>query len=65
MELSSIANLATSLSMAATVQEVGTALYRKALDIERANAAALLQALPPPPSVNLPPHLGRNIDTTA
>jgi len=60
-----IANVAATLSANGLTDRVGTAVLRKALDIQAANAVALIQALPPVPSVNLPANLGRNIDTTA
>ena len=65
MDTLSIANLATNLAANALPARVGTAVLKKALDIQAADAAALIQALPPVPSVNLPANLGRNIDTTA
>lgn len=61
MDTLSIANLATNLSANAVADRVGTAALKKALDIQAANAVAL----PPVPSINLPAHVGRNIDTTA
>ena len=65
MDTPGVANVATNLSANALADRVGTAVLRKALDIQAANAVALIQALPPVPSVNLPANLGRNIDTTA
>ena len=41
-------------------------VLKKALDSQAQTAAALIQALPQPPSVNgLPPNLGRTINTAA
>lgn len=65
MEVNGIASLATSMSATKTNQEVGLAVLKKALDAERAGAAALLNAIPSPSSSNLPSHLGQNINTTA
>ena len=65
MDTTGIANLASGLAASLVSDNVGVAVLRKALDIEAANAAALVQALPPAPSINLPAHLGQNIDTTA
>jgi hypothetical protein len=65
MEISSIANLATSMEAVRTDQEVGIAVLKKALDMQATSAAALLQALPPVQSANLPPHLGQKVNTTA
>lgn len=66
MDVTNIASLATSLSVSKTNEDVGVAVLKKALDIQKTNAATLLQALPPLPTRN-PPHLdlGQNIDTTA
>ncbi|HZW24897.1 MAG TPA: YjfB family protein [Gallionella sp.] len=45
---------------------VGLSVLKKAIDIEAQSAMALIAALPQPPQpANLPPHLGRNINTTA
>ncbi len=65
MDLTSVANLATSISNTGIDQAVGIAVLKKALDTEKATAAALLQALPPVPSQRLPANLGQNINTTA
>jgi hypothetical protein len=65
MEISSIANLATSMEAVRTDQEVGIAVLKKALDMQATSAAALLQALPPVQPANLPPHLGQKVNTTA
>ncbi|MBC7501131.1 MAG: YjfB family protein [Herminiimonas sp.] len=65
MNVSNIAALATDMSSARTEQAVGIAVLKKALDIESASAAVLLDALPPTVSTNLPDNLGRNINTTA
>ena len=65
MDVSGIANLATRLDQTETSQAVGISVLKKALDMERTTAAALLNAIPPSPPRNLPPHLGQNIDTTA
>ena len=65
MDVNNIASLAASLSASKTNEEVGVAVLKKALDIQKTNAATLLQALPPLPTPNLPPHLGQNIDTIA
>jgi hypothetical protein len=65
MDTNSIASLASTISATAAADRVGIAVLKKALDIQAVNAAALLEALPPVPSINLPAHLGRNIDTSA
>jgi hypothetical protein len=65
MDITAIASLASNVAATAPSDAVGVAVLKKALDIEAANALALVQALPDIPSVNLPAHLGQNIDTTA
>jgi hypothetical protein len=65
MDVSGITNMATSLAEVQSSQSVGIAVIKKALDMERDGASALLNAIPPPATVNLPPHLGQNINTTA
>jgi len=40
-------------------------VLRKALDAQEAGAAALLDALPPPPALATEGHLGRNLNTYA
>ena len=63
MDTLAIASLATNVSTTQLAYRAGVAVLKKALDIQAANAAALIAALPPVP--NLPGHLGQNIDTTA
>lgn len=65
MDVTGITSLATQLGQTKLEQEVSVAVLKRALDIERAAAATLLEALPPVPSANLPAHLGQNINTTA
>lgn len=65
MDTNSIASLATSMASTATSQAIGIAVQKKAMDIEANGALALLQAIPPAPTPNLPAHLGQNINTTA
>jgi len=66
MEINGIAQLATTMAQQRTNQDVSVAVLKKALDVQQGTAAALLSALPQPtPAPKLPPHLGRNINTTA
>ena len=65
MNVSNIASLATSLSSEKTGQAVGIAVLKKALDIQSATAAVLLDAIPKVSSANLPANLGRNVNTVA
>lgn len=65
MEVTTIAQLATTMATTATSEAVGTAVLKKAIDIQASSAAALLETLPPVTGVNLPPHLGQHVNTTA
>lgn len=66
MDVANIASLATAMSNARTEQAIGTAVLKKAMDINAAGALALIEALPQNPSTqNLPHHLGQTINTTA
>lgn len=65
MEVKNIAHLATTIATTATNQAIGIAVLKKAADVQASSATALLEALPPATSANLPPHLGQKINTTA
>lgn len=65
MEVKQIAHLATTLATTATNQAIGVAVLKKAMDVQASSATALLEALPPATSANLPSHLGQNVNTTA
>ena len=65
MDVSSISNLATSLTSSSANAAVGTTVLKKALDVESSTATALINAIPVAPSASLPPHLGQNVNTTA
>lgn len=66
MDVSGIAQVATTIADTGTKQAVGIAVEKKAQDIQASSAAALIEAIPPVPSTpNLPSHLGNNINTTA
>ena len=61
-------NMNTSAALAQGVNDtVGLTVLRKAMDMEARNAMALLDAIPQAArsSVNLPPNLGQNVNTTA
>lgn len=62
MDVTNMAKLATSMAETGIRQEVGVTMLKKAMDIEAASAAQLIQSLPQP---NLPPHLGNTINTKA
>lgn len=62
------ASTVNALSGQAVGQSVDNSVLKKALENEKQNAAALINALPEPQkptSANLPQHLGQNINTTA
>ena len=67
-DVSSIANFATTQKTddTNTGDKVAAAVLKKANEVQASTASALIEALPPatPPN-NLPPHLGKNINTTA
>lgn len=65
MDVTNIANLATSMATTTTNQAISIAVLKKANDVQAASAAALLGALPPVTGANLPPHLGQNVNTKA
>jgi len=66
MDVTGIANVATTMAEANTNQAVSIAVLKKAMDLNAAGALALIEAIPDTqPKQNLPPHLGQNINTTA
>lgn len=64
MDVSAITNAANAFSTTQVGDAVQVAVLKKALDIEAQGAIALINALPQP-AVNLPVHLGQNINTVA
>lgn len=67
MDISGVAGIASKITEMATTQTneaVGMAVLKKAMDIDAASSAALIDAIPAAPH-NLPPHLGQNVNTTA
>jgi hypothetical protein len=67
MDVSSIARVATTMADVGVSQEVSIAVLKKALDVSKESATALIEAIPNSSAnvPNLPPNLGRNINTTA
>ncbi len=66
MSDSTISSISNAISSGSGDQSIGIAILKKALDAEASTTSALLDALPPVQrSSNLPPNLGKNIDTTA
>lgn len=67
MDISSASSV-NALSGQAVGDAVSTSLQKKAMEMDKQNMAAVLSTVPPPtkPSTsNLPPNLGRNVNTTA
>lgn len=68
MDVSGIAQLASTIADTGTKQSVGIAVLKKAQDVQASSASAMIEAIPPVPSasgLNLPSHLGNTINTTA
>ena len=66
MDITGIARTASTLAEVGVSQEISIAVLKKAQDISKESAVALIEAIPNTGSVaNLPPNLGRNINTTA
>jgi hypothetical protein len=65
MEVNTMARIGTAMEQTRAAQEVSVAVLKKALDAQSNAAVALLEALPPSASSNLPLHLGQNINTKA
>ena len=64
MDVTSIAALATQLSQTKTANDVQTAVFKKALDINAQGALQLIDAASQAGRAN-PPHLGNQVDTFA
>lgn len=62
MDVTNIANLATSLAQQRNDMDVSVAVFKKALDAQSSAALSLIAAIP---TVSLPPHLGNNVNTKA
>ena len=66
MDVSSLANLSSSVAETGVKQEVGLAVLKRAEQIQASTAAELINAVASPPTLqNLPAHLGNTINTTA
>ena len=65
MDVNTVAGVTTAMQQIKTAQDISVAVLKKALDAQAGSAAAMLEALPPVTSKNLPAHLGQNINTTA
>jgi hypothetical protein len=67
MDVTGIARVATTLADVGNSQAVSIAVLKKALDVSEEGALSLIEAIPngSPNVPNLPPNLGKNINTTA
>lgn len=63
MDVTSIANLSTTIAETGTKRDVAVAVFKKQQDIQATAAAQLLDGITPPQK--LPAHLGNTINTTA
>jgi hypothetical protein len=64
MDVTSIAAMATQLSQTKTANDVQTAVFKKALDINAQGALQLIEAASQAGRANAP-HLGNQVDTFA
>lgn len=67
MDISSASSV-NALSGQAVGDAVGISVQKKAMEMDKQNMAAVLATVPQPAkpsSFNLPPNLGRNVNTTA
>lgn len=62
MDVSSVGSLNTALGQTQSSDAVSTMVLKKALELEKQNAAQLLQALP---AASNPPNLGNSVDVKA
>lgn len=66
MDVSGIANLATSMAQNRNEGAVSIAVLKKSMDIQTVIASQMIATLMPTPvAANLPVHLGQNINTLA
>jgi hypothetical protein len=63
MDVTDIANTATAMSQQKLGNDVQISVLKKAMDIDAQSAAALIAAIPQPPSN--PPHMGNSVYTYA
>ncbi|HET8936511.1 MAG TPA: YjfB family protein [Polyangiales bacterium] len=63
MEISGIARLATAMSQQKTAQEADVTILKKALDMQKETAAAMVASVTP--SASLLSHLGQNVNVVA
>lgn len=62
--MDAISSATSSIAAATTNNDIQVAVLKKAMDSQSQVALALISAIPQPPSVNLPAHLGSNVNTS-
>lgn len=65
ISVSNSSAVSAAVSQASTQDQKSLLVLKKALNSQAQTAAALINALPQPPSNNSPQNLGRTINTTA
>lgn len=65
MSVNSITNLSTALASIQTNQQIGIAVLKQSINASDNSVSALLGTVTPPQAANLPPNLGRIINTQA
>ena len=66
MDVSGIANLASSMSQARSDDAISLALLKKTMDMQASIAAQMIATVNAVPTVsNLPAHIGQNVNTVA
>lgn len=62
MDIANVSSLSTALSQAKSGDPVGTAILKKAMDIQEQSVTQLLQGIP---QASNPPNLGNSVDVKA
>lgn len=62
--MDAISSATSAIAAATTANDIQVAVLKKAMASQSQAALALISALPQPPSVNLPAHLGSNVNTS-
>jgi hypothetical protein len=65
MDVNNLTSLPPVPQQNGTPDIISTIVLKKALDSQASSASALLAALPPVTSANLPMHLGQTVNTVA
>lgn len=65
MDITSASSVSAAVASAQTGSAVGTAVLKKALDLQAQNAMQMLESVPQPVQYNNPPNLGKSVNTFA